>query len=77
MYQDKETGHMHFTREDLMSDLEKLQTFYDVFGKEKIINWMLKKETCSIPIQENKANPENVEEISTCTQNMPHNATDS
>jgi hypothetical protein len=75
MYQDKETGHMHFTREDLLDDPERLQSFYNMFGKERMINWILKKETVGVPQAENAApaaqnaeTPENKENVE-CPQN--------
>jgi hypothetical protein len=33
---------IHFSREDLLNDLELLQRFYDIYGKKKIINWIVR-----------------------------------
>lgn len=35
---------IHFTREDLLSDLQLLQSFYEIMGKEKVIGWILKQD---------------------------------
>jgi hypothetical protein len=73
MYQDEQTGHMHFTRDDLLDDLERLKNFYMIFGKEKIINWILDKPTISFQTDK-KENIENVTETSTPIENMPSDA---
>ena len=36
-------GNVHLTREYLLSDLEQLQKFYDIFGEKRMISWILKK----------------------------------
>lgn len=44
-----EEGHFHFHREDLLNNLELLQCIYNVYGKQKMIDWILGK-----PAEENK-----------------------
>jgi hypothetical protein len=38
-----EDGNLHMTREYLLSDLAQLERIYIIFGKEKVINWILRK----------------------------------
>lgn len=38
-------GLMQFTRKDLLNDLKVLKSFYDIFGKEKLISWILNEDS--------------------------------
>ena len=48
---DFDKGSMTFTREDLLEDLERLQSFYNIFGKEMIIDWLLEKNIHKIEVE--------------------------
>ncbi len=40
-----ENGLLKFTRKDLLNDLKTLKSFYDIFGKEKLISWILNEDS--------------------------------
>lgn len=62
MVKETEKG-LEFSREDLLDDPARLQMFYDIFGKQYIIDWILKKESKYFP--SNKKPSDDISKITT------------